>query len=64
MKNTEIIFAGFLGTATVLGLIALRRFLKNKDYHKDYSDYHRLFGKPAKKHYFGHGEDIEINAFL
>jgi hypothetical protein len=62
--KTDVIFAGILGTAAVFGIFAIRNFLRNKDYHKDYSDYHRLFGKSASKQYSDFDEGIEINAFL
>ena len=64
MKSTEVILAGFIGSATVFGLIALSRFLKSKEYKREYSDHHKLFGSRPKKHYFGYGEGIEINSFL
>ena len=63
-KSTEIIVAGFLGTAAVFGLIALGNFLKNKEYQQDYSDHHKLFGTKADQNPVENNDSIEINAYL
>ncbi|MFC6269146.1 hypothetical protein [Frigoriflavimonas asaccharolytica] len=43
-KNTQVIFASSFGLAVVLGLMAVRNYFRDKDYEKEYGDFHRNFG--------------------
>ena len=47
-RNVEIVLAGIFGTATVLGIVLARKYLKNRIYNSDYSDHHLLFGNQKK----------------
>ena len=63
-KNMDVLFAGVVGSIAVFGIIAMRNYMKNKNYKRDYNDHHKLFGSKPKKHYYDYGDSIEINAFL
>lgn len=63
-KNVEIIFAGLFGTATVLGVLAARKYFKRKIYHTDYADHHHLFGSSKRRPYAAIGDGVELDAFL
>lgn len=62
-RNFEILLAGLLGTVTVIGVIATRKYFKNKLYHSDYTDHHLLFDQSSNT--YGSPEDgVELDAFL
>ncbi|WP_379967348.1 hypothetical protein [Epilithonimonas sp. UC225_85] len=63
-RNVEIIFAGLFGTAAVLGVLAARKYLRNRVYHSDYSDHHLLFGNSKRRPYAASDDGIELDAFL
>jgi len=63
-RNVEIIFAGIFGTAAVLGVLAARKYLKNRLYTSEYSDHHLLFENSKRAPYAGAGDGVELDAFL
>lgn len=48
-KETGVLTAGFLGLIAVVGILALRKFLNNKEYKTYYNDFHRLFDENSKE---------------
>lgn len=42
-KKTQLILAGSFGMAIVFGIIAVRNYFKNLEYHQEYGDFHRNF---------------------
>lgn len=42
-KEHGILIASAVGLFAALGIFALRKFLNNKDYYANYTDYHRHF---------------------
>ncbi|KFC24264.1 hypothetical protein [Chryseobacterium sp. FH1] len=62
-RNVEIVLAGIFGTATVLGILVARKYLKNRIYNSDYSDHHLLFGH-QRKSYANPNDGVELDAFL
>jgi len=63
-KNVEVLLAGTLGLCAIVGVIAIRKVLKNRSYACDYTDTHRLFGKKHTQEFTEHADGIEINALL
>lgn len=63
-NNVEVFLAGTLGLFAIVGVIAIRKVLKNKSYSCDYTDTHRLFGKKSAAKSTEHGDGIEINALM
>lgn len=63
-KNVEVLIAGTLGLFAIVGVIAIRKVLKDKSYASDYMDTHRLFGKKSNQEFTEHGDGIEINALM
>ena len=63
-RNVEIVLAGIFGTATVLGIVLARKYLKNRIYNSDYSDHHLLFSSPINKNYASSNQGVELEAFL
>ena len=63
-RNVEIILAGIFGTATVLGVLVARKYLRNRVYNSDYSDHHRLFGNSKRSPYAAADDGVELDAFL
>ncbi|MGC4128930.1 MAG: hypothetical protein QM564_05075 [Bergeyella sp.] len=62
-KEASVLLAGTLGFFTVLGIIGFKKILKSKDrkYHKEYKDYHRLYGKRYEAE---DGDGVEFLALL
>lgn len=42
-KIGNVLFFGVLGFVSILGIVALKKYLDNKSYANDYDDYHRHF---------------------
>ena len=63
-KSLDVLLAGSVGIATVLGVIALRKILKDKTYQAEYTDTHNIFIKNNKKGFSNHGDGIEIHAMM
>jgi hypothetical protein len=63
-RNVEILFAGIFGTAAVLGVLAARKYLRNRVYNSDYADHHRLFGIGKRSPYAAYDDGVELDAFL
>lgn len=63
-NNVEVLLAGTLGFFAIVGVLAIRKVLKDKSYSCDYTDTHRLFGRKSAAKYTEHGDGIEINSLL
>lgn len=63
-KNAEVLIAGTLGLFAIVGVIAIRKVLKDKSYCSDYTDMHRLFSRKSSNNFTEHGDGIEINALM
>lgn len=63
-NNVEVLLAGTLGLFAIVGMLAIRKVLKDKSYSCDYTDTHKLFGKKSIPEFIEHGDGIEINALM
>lgn len=62
-KNIEVIIAGALGLFAMVGIVAVRKIIKERTYNSEYADTHKLFAKKSSN-FTEHGDGIEINAML